>query len=238
MGISASRKILLVEDEDHIVELLRMSLGQNGYETRAVGDGSLVLATATRERPDLVLLDLMLPGIGGLEVCRLLRTEAATAGIPIIMLTAKSEESDKVIGLGVGADDYITKPFGLRELLARIEAVLRRGRLGAPPPDGLRLGALSMDPSGHSAWIGAAPLALSPTEFSILSALAGAAGKTVRRADLLGATATDGADSGVDADRGRALDVHIRNIRKKLGEVAGTGPTIATVRGVGYSLHA
>ncbi|MBU0927496.1 MAG: response regulator transcription factor [Spirochaetes bacterium] len=230
MGTAAARKILLVEDEDHIVELLSMSLGQNGFETRTVGDGALVLAAATRERPDLILLDLMLPGLGGLEVCRVLRRDPATAGIPVIMLTAKSEESDKVIGLGIGADDYVTKPFSLRELIARIEAVLRRGRLGAEP-EALSAGALSVDVAGHSARLGSEPLALSPTEFSILSALVKATGRTVRRAELVG-------DPEAGPEAGRALDVHIRNLRKKLGGGAGSGPSIVTVRGVGYSLHA
>ena len=188
----------------------------------------------------------MLPGLGGLEVCRLLRMEAATAGIPIIMLTAKSEESDKVIGLGVGADDYVTKPFSLRELLARMEAVLRRGRFGSKAPSSaeLTVGALSLDVEGHSARIGTVPLALSPTEFSILATLAGSAGKTVKRVDLLGASGPDGAgrhpaaDAGCDAEGGRSLDVHIRNLRKKMEDAAGSGPAIVTVRGVGYSLHA
>jgi len=232
--MTAKRKILVVDDEAHIVELLEMSLRQNGFDTRAVTDGALVHGTAAAERPDLILLDLMLPGLGGLEICRILRQDPATEGIPVIMLTAKSEESDKVIGLGIGADDYVTKPFGLRELLARIEAVLRRGRLPTEttPSGPLEVGELAVDVDGHAASLRSEPLALSPTEFSLLSALAGAADRTVRRLDLLREA---GLADGVEA--GRSLDVHIRNLRKKLGDDGRGRPTIVTVRGIGYSLH-
>ena len=128
--MAEKRKVLVVDDEAHIAELLVMNLHQNGYETCVAGNGTDAMPMALAERPDLILLDLMLPGIGGLEVCRLLKTDPRTAPVPVIMLTAKSEESDKVIGLSIGADDYVTKPFSLRELLARIEALLRRTKPG------------------------------------------------------------------------------------------------------------
>jgi DNA-binding response OmpR family regulator len=230
----AKRKVLVVDDEDHIVELLEMSLRQNGYETVSVADGTLVQATVVAEKPDLVLLDLMLPGIGGLEVCRLLRQDKATAGIPVIMLTAKSEEIDKVIGLGIGADDYVTKPFSLRELLARIEAVLRRGSYQTSKNgDGhLMVGGLALDVAGHSAWLHNQPLSLSPTEFTLLSTLADNLGRTVRRSTMLSEAGISG-----EADSGRSLDVHIRNLRRKLGDGVPGSPSIVTVRGVGYTLH-
>ena len=234
VAMAAKRKILVVDDEDHIVELLEMSLRQNGYDTAAVRDGSSVHDAAVEHHPDLILLDLMLPGIGGLEACRILRQDPRTAGIPVIMLTAKSEESDKVIGLGIGADDYVTKPFSLRELMARIEAVLRHGRpLAAEPQDRLLVGDLTLDVGGHAARLRDEALTLSPTEFALLSALASAPGRTVRRADLQrSAGLPDGEESG------RSLDVHIRNLRMKLGEDGRTGPSIVTVRGIGYSIHA
>jgi DNA-binding response OmpR family regulator len=247
--MTPKRRILVVDDEDHIVELLEMSLRQNGFDTVAVRDGLSVHEAAVAHSPDLILLDLMLPGLAGLEACRILRQDPQTAAIPVIMLTAKSEESDKVIGLGIGADDYVTKPFSLRELLARIEAVLRRVRpaatyqgaallgaalLGAAPPgELLSVGDLSVDIRGHAASLGGESLTLSPTEFSLLSLLASTPGRTVRRADLQrSAGLADGDDSG------RSLDVHIRNIRMKLGDDERSSPSIMTVRGIGYSLHA
>jgi len=224
-----------VDDESHIVELLGMNLRQNGYETCSAADGRDVQACVLSEKPDLILLDLMLPGLGGLEVCRLLKQDPATAAIPVIMLTAKSEESDKVIGLGIGADDYITKPFGLRELLARVEARLRRApaKGGGLYAEVYRAGKLEIDVQGHAVFHDGVSLALSPTEFTLLTILARHTGRTVRREEL---ASTAGLSDGPDS--GRSLDVHLRNLRKKIDAVAGGNDRIETVRGVGYRLHA
>ena len=229
----ANRKILVVDDEAHIVELLVMNLKQNGYDICTASDGREALEAAVTARPDLVLLDLMLPGLGGLEVCRQLRTDPRTTSIPVIMLTAKSEESDKVIGLGIGADDYITKPFGLRELFARIEVALRRAdRNGSPPGFGpYRTGTLTVDVDGHAVSLDGSAISLSPTEFALLSSLAKRMDRTVRRAEL---AAEAGLAEGDEA--GRSLDVHIRNLRKKLACADGH-QLIQTVRGIGYCLH-
>jgi DNA-binding response OmpR family regulator len=252
------RKILVVDDEAHIAELLVMNLRQNGYDTCVVGNGTDAMPRALAEKPDLILLDLMLPGVGGLEVCRLLKTDPRTASVPVIMLTAKSEESDKVIGLGIGADDYVTKPFGLRELLARIEALLRRTRpgfvygaafdggsgsgfAGATEAGGqiLNVGDLSIDFYRHEVHRGSERIALSPIEFSLLATMARLPGKALKRCELITqAGLAEGAESG------RSLDVHMRNLRKKLGEPSGSEPEsgrirsrIETVRGIGYRLH-
>ncbi|PKL12252.1 MAG: DNA-binding response regulator [Spirochaetae bacterium HGW-Spirochaetae-8] len=234
MVLPPKRKVLVVDDEDHIVELLVMNLRQHGFETCATQDGRLVLEVALREKPDLILLDLMLPGLGGLEVCRLLKQDPRTEPIPVIMLTARSEESDKVIGLGIGADDYITKPFGLRELFARIEVVLRRSiplQGVAETPPILSAGHVTVDIFGHVVLLDGKTVALSPTEFALVAYLVRNAAKTVRRLDL----STAGGLS-IDADAGRSLDVHIRNIRKKFDSVAANLVRIETVRGIGYRL--
>jgi two-component system, OmpR family, alkaline phosphatase synthesis response regulator PhoP len=248
------RKVLVVDDEAHIAELLVMNLRQNGYETCVVDNGTDVIATALAEKPDLILLDLMLPGIGGLEVCRLLKTDPRTAPVPVIMLTAKSEESDKVIGLGIGADDYVTKPFGLRELLARIEALLRRTRpvaayglaagetaglasgfasgVAEDPAEILDVGTLAIDLYRHEVRCGQERIALSPIEFSLLAAMARLPGKALKRCELVSqAGLAEGSESG------RSLDVHMRNLRRKLGDLEDSSPKIETVRGIGYRLH-
>jgi len=233
MGVR--RKVLVVDDEPHIVELIAMNLKQNGYDCCSAGDGHGAIERALAEKPDLVLLDLMLPGMSGLEVCRLLRQDARTARIPLIMLTAKSEESDKVIGLGIGADDYITKPFGLRELLARIEVALRHASstptLGPPKAGTLRNGDLEIDEEGHEVLRKGENVSLSPTEFSLLTLLAHNAGKAIKRASIV--RELDVAGASEDA---RSLDVHVRNLRKKLGKRADGKEYVETVRGIGYKI--
>lgn len=251
--MAEKRKVLVVDDEAHIAELLVMNLHQNGYETCVAGNGTDAMPMALAERPDLILLDLMLPGIGGLEVCRLLKTDPRTAPVPVIMLTAKSEESDKVIGLSIGADDYVTKPFSLRELLARIEALLRRTKPGfgyVSIFDGtskgitgfsgvsdigaeiLNVGDLTIDFYRHEVRRGQEHLALSPIEFLLLVAMARLPGKALKRSELISqAGLAEGCESG------RSLDVHMRNLRRKLGEPSGSKIYIETVRGIGYRLH-
>ena len=228
MGVR--KKILVVDDERHIVEFLVMSLRQNQYDSIIAYDGLDAVDKARAELPDLILLDSMLPGMSGVETCRVLRQDAATSRIPIIFLTAKSEESDKVLGLSLGADDYITKPFGLRELFARIEAVLRR----AAPAGGsvLSLQDLAIDVEGFAVAKGGAPISLSPTEFSLLAALARRGGKVVSRRELAEALSLD-----ADAAEGRSLDVHLRNLRKKLGDSLRPEGYVATVRGFGLKAN-
>jgi len=227
------RKILIVDDEVHIVELLSMSLRQNGYDTCSASEGKGGLEAALIEQPDLILLDLMLPGLSGLELCRRLRADPRSATVPVIMLTAKSEESDKVIGLGIGADDYVTKPFSLRELLARIEATLRRAeRNGASEQAFLRTGSLEVNVAGHTARLGSTILSLSPSEFFLLAELAAQPGIAVRREVL-----TRSASVSQDSESGRSLDVHVRKLRMKLENSGSSSVRIETVRGVGYRLR-
>jgi len=232
--MSGKKRILVVDDERHIVEFLVMNLRQNQYNSLTAGDGYEALDIARREDPDLILLDSMLPGMSGIETCRILKRDEKTSRIPIIFLTAKSEESDKVIGLGLGADDYITKPFGLRELFARIEAVLRRsGRESAPPSEGaLRIQDLAIDLERFAVEKEGRKLLLSPTEFSLLAALARGGGKVVSRKDLAGSLAL-----GSGPAEGRSLDVHLRNLRKKLGDSPRAEGYIGTLRGFGLKAN-
>ncbi len=242
MGVR--KRILVVDDERHIVEFLVMSLRQNQYDSIIAYDGFEAVEKARAELPDLILLDSMLPGMSGVETCRVLRQDPATGRIPIIFLTAKSEESDKVLGLSLGADDYITKPFGLRELFARIEAVLRRAApaaplgsaaAGAPAAAGgsaLGLQDLAIDVERFAVERGGAPIPLSPTEFSLLSALARRGGKVVSRKELAQALSLD-----AEAAEGRSLDVHLRNLRKKLGDAPKPEGYVSTVRGFGLKAN-
>ena len=232
--MSTKKRILVVDDERHIVEFLVMNLKQNQYDSLTAFDGYEALDLARRELPDLILLDSMLPGMSGIETCRALKQDPKTVRIPIIFLTAKSEESDKVIGLGLGADDYITKPFGLRELFARIEAVLRRsGNLAQPAGASvLRLQDITIDTEGFSVEKGNARIALSPTEYSLLSHLARSAGKVLGRGELMEAL-----DLGTESTGGRSLDVHLRNLRRKLGDSPGADGYIGTVRGFGLKAN-
>jgi two-component system alkaline phosphatase synthesis response regulator PhoP len=250
MGVK--KRILVVDDERHIVEFLVMNLRQNQYDSLTAFDGYEAIDIARRELPDLILLDSMLPGMSGVETCGTLKRDPRTGPIPIIFLSAKSEESDKVIGLGLGADDYITKPFGLRELFARIEAVLRRSGSLAPPAAAsvLRLQDLSIDLGGFSVARGDERITLSPTEFSLITTLARSAGKVVGRGELIealglgvSAGAGSGADAGAEASSApespgsRSLDVHLRNLRRKLGKSPGSEGYIDTVRGFGLKAN-
>jgi DNA-binding response OmpR family regulator len=222
-------KILIIEDEPDIRELLQYNLSRDGCEATAVADGKTGIAAARRLAPDLVLLDLMLPGMDGLEVCRKLRSDTATAGVAIIMVTARGEESDVVLGLGLGADDYITKPFKANEMLARVRAVLRRTREDSRVNDEKRVvvaGALRIDPSRHKVTLDEEELALTATEFRILHYLASRPGRVFTRDQILAASMSPNT-----MVLERNIDVHIRSIRKKLGEHR---RLIETVRAIGY----
>lgn len=233
--MSAKKRILIVDDERHIVEFLVMNLRQNQYESLIAYDGHEAVDIARAEIPDLILLDSMLPGMSGIETCRTLKQDERTRRIPIIFLTAKSEESDKVIGLGLGADDYITKPFGLRELFARIEAVLRRSSQDSPPaspPIDLRLQDLAIRLESFTVEKNGEKILLSPTEFSLLAILARNADKVVGKKELMESLAP-----GSEATEGRSLDVHLRNLRKKLGDSPRAEGYIDTVRGFGLKAN-
>ena len=216
--------ILVVDDEPKIVRLARDYLEKNGFRVLTAGDGQSALTTARREKPDLVILDLMLPQIDGREVCRILRRES---DVPIIMLTALSEEIDQVTGLEIGADDYITKPFSVRALVARVRALLRRTRGEVKAPSIIRAGGLEIDSEKYLVTFNGSPIKLTPNEFKILHLLAGRPGQTHTREGLL--DDLHGTASSMD----RSVDSHIKNLRKKL-EAASGDPMIETVYGIGY----
>jgi two-component system alkaline phosphatase synthesis response regulator PhoP len=220
--------VLIIEDDADIVELVQYNLQREGFRVHAAIDGEAGLAESRVRRPSLILLDLMLPGIEGLEVCRLLKTDERTRSIPVIMLTAKGEESDVVVGLGVGADDYVTKPFSPRELVARVRAVLRRRPPdgGADGPQRLQLGPLTIDTARHEVLRRGKALTLTRSEFRLLKALATHPGRVFTRDELL-----DKITGGEAIISDRNVDVHIRSIRKKLQSDA---DLLVTVRGVGY----
>jgi DNA-binding response OmpR family regulator len=222
------KKILVVDDEPKIVEICRDYLKAAGFDVVTAGDGISGLAAARREKPDLVVLDLMMPGMDGLDVCRALRREG---DVPIIMLTARVEESDKLIGLELGADDYITKPFSPRELAARVRVVLRRAG-GDPSSEMLRAGDVTLDRSRYHATLPEKTIALTPTEFEIFATLMSQPGRIFSRAQLLNAA------HGVAFESyERAIDSHIRNLRRKLETDDGQQRYIVTVHGVGYKFE-
>jgi two-component system alkaline phosphatase synthesis response regulator PhoP len=225
-----SAKILVVDDEAKIVKLVRSYLEQSGFTVVEAGDGQTALIQARREKPDLVVLDLGLPGIDGLEVARILRRERDT---PIIMLTARIEDSDKIVGLELGADDYVTKPFNPRELVSRVRAVLRRTSGSQPPIDILRAGSLVIDTGGHVATLEGRPLDLTPTEFELLAVLLQTPGRVFTRLELLDRVQGD-AYEGYE----RTVDAHIKNLRAKLGDDPRHPRYIQTVFGIGYKLGA
>lgn len=221
------QKIMIVEDEPKIAEMISAFLLAEGYETAVCQDGDKALQELTKFNPDLVVLDLMLPGMSGLEICKQIRQES---NLPIIMLTAKAEEIDKLLGLELGADDYITKPFSLRELLARIKAVLRRAsQTSAIAIETVNFSDLKINFSEHVVELRGTPIELTPTEFSILGLLAKNPGRTFSRAQILDA-ALGVAYLGYE----RSVDSHISNIRKKIEDDPANPKYILTVFGVGY----
>ncbi|MBU0984243.1 MAG: response regulator transcription factor [candidate division Zixibacteria bacterium] len=223
----SGEKILVVEDEAAIRELIAYNLKREGYVVDTADSGEDGLRMAFTSSPALILLDLMLPGMDGLAICRALRADKRTSSIPIIMLTARSEETDVVTGLGVGADDYVTKPFSPRVLVARVRAFLRRATVGdADPTTVLIAGQLSIDPGRHDVRVDGTRVELTPTEFQILLTLVRRPGWVFSRYQIV--NAVRGSDA-IITDR--AVDVQIVGLRKKLGDC---GHYIETVRGVGY----
>ncbi|EKE78481.1 phosphate regulon transcriptional regulator PhoB [Oceanibaculum indicum] len=223
--------ILIVEDEAAIVTLLSYNLEREGFQVLEARDGEEGLLLATERRPDLILLDWMLPLLSGIEVCRRLRRTPQTRSIPIIMLTARGEEGDRVRGLNAGADDYVTKPFSPSELLARVRAVMRRARPAADA-ETLRCGDIVMDIAAHKVKRGDRDVHLGPTEFRLLRHFLEHQGRVFSREQLL--DSVWGADVYVEP---RTVDVHIRRLRKALNEDA-EGDPIRTVRSAGYALDA
>ena len=219
--------VLVVEDEPDIRGLIVHHLERDGFRCRTAASGGEALARVRSAPPDLVVLDLMLPGMDGLEVCRRLRGDPATAALPIIMLTAKADEIDRVVGLEMGADDYLAKPFSTKELVARVRAVLRRARPGETAR-ALTVGGVSLDQSRHAVTVGGRPVELTPKEFDLLHALLAAAGRVLSREHLLNRV---WGYARADEIESRTVDVHVRRLRAKLG---GEERRIATIKGVGY----
>jgi two-component system, OmpR family, phosphate regulon response regulator PhoB len=219
-------RILVVDDEPDLLELVRVNLAQAGYAVETAVSGSDALAALRRSPPDVMVLGLMLPDLSGTELCARVRADQRLAGLPIIMLTAKSEEIDRVVGLEVGADDYVTKPFSPRELALRVRAVLRRRTPAGDEARTLEHGALRVDPDSHRATVEGRELTLTAKEFQLLVALMGRPGRVMTRERLL--DEVWGSDITVTS---RTIDTHLKRLREKLGSA---GDLIETVRGVGY----
>ncbi len=223
-------KILVVDDEPDALELLGFKLREAGFAPIFATDGLKALAAVRAERPDLVVLDLMLPELDGLEVCKLMRRDPATAGIPVLMLTAKAAEMDRVVGLELGADDYVTKPYSPRELVLRIRKLLKRTQGVNEAADQLTIGVLTIDVPHHAATVEGKPVTLTATEFNLLAVLAKRRGRVQTRERLL--QDVWGYETAIDT---RTVDTHMRRLREKIGAAA---EYLETIRGVGYRFKA
>ena len=226
MDNGSGRQILIIEDESDVADLLEMTLRKAGFKASTTGDGASGLQKARDNRPDFIILDLMLPKMSGLEVCRILKGDAGTAHIPILMLTAKAEEIDRIVGLEFGADDYVTKPFSPREVTLRIRAILRRGE---KPEETLKAGSIWIDPARHQVRVNGKRVHLTSLEFKLLRTLIQRRGRVQERDKLL--NDVWGYESVIDT---RTVDTHVRRLREKLGKA---GDAIETVRGFGYRLR-
>jgi two-component system phosphate regulon response regulator PhoB len=218
--------VLIVDDEQDVLDLLVYNLQKGGYKASTARDGVTALQKARDESPSLIILDLMLPQLDGREVCRQLKADSKTAFIPIIMLTAKAEEVDRVVGLELGADDYVTKPFSPREIVLRVKTILRRASGKAAPAEVLKFDDLSVDIGKHEVTHKGKPVELTVTEFKLLTTLMERRGRVQTRDRLL--TDVWGYEGDIDT---RTVDTHMRRLREKLGKAA---DYIETVRGVGY----
>jgi two-component system alkaline phosphatase synthesis response regulator PhoP len=226
-----AQRILVVDDDPELVRLLGAYLEQSGFQVLAAYDGETALHILRRERPDLMLLDLMLPDRDGWDVTRIVRADPDIGSVPIIMLTARVEDYDRILGLEMGSDDYVVKPYNPREVVARVRAVLRRV-LGEPvQAHTIRVGQLVMDLDAHQALVGEAMLSLTPTEFALLQALAEHAGHAMTRLELI-EKGLGYSYEGLE----RTVDTHIKNLRRKLEEAGEAGSLIETVFGIGYRL--
>src|SRR2546426_1994487 len=228
METGSGRKILIIEDESDVADLLTLNLRKAGYRVSTAADGASGLHKVRDDRPDFVILDLMLPKMSGLELCRILKSDAATAQVPILMLTAKAEEIDRIVGLEFGADDYVTKPFSPREIVLRIRAILRRSE-GKPDEEHLSAGPIIIDPARHEVSVHGKHVDLTSLEFKLLRTLMQRRGRVQERDRLL--NDVWGYESIIDT---RTVDTHVRRLRKKLGKAANV---IESVRGFGYRLR-
>jgi two-component system phosphate regulon response regulator PhoB len=226
MDTSSGRKILVIEDETDVADLLSLNLRKAGFRISTAVDGVSGLQKARDDRPDFIVLDLMLPKMSGLEICGILKSDPATAHTPILMLTAKAEEIDRIVGLEFGADDYVTKPFSPREIVLRIRAILRRGEKA---DESLKAGPISIDPARHQVRVNSKQVHLTSLEFKLLRTLMQRRGRVQDRDKLL--NEVWGYESVIDT---RTVDTHVRRLREKLGPA---GDVIETVRGFGYRLR-
>ena len=227
-----TQRILVVEDERDLIDLLSWNLSKEGYAVDLASTGTMALERLKERKPDLVLLDLMLPDVPGTDICRRVKGDPATQHIPVVMVTARSEEIDRIVGFELGADDYVTKPFSVRELLLRVKAILRRDRTGsAPSPTAgtLRCGRITLDLERHRAEIDGKDVTLTALEFRLLTCLVERAGRVQTRDVLL--SDVWGLETDVET---RTVDAHVKRLRRKLGAA---GDAVETVRGVGYRLR-
>jgi DNA-binding response OmpR family regulator len=227
-----AQTILVVDDDHEIARLVRAYLEQAGFRASCANDGATALRMLRTERPDLLILDLMLPDRDGLELARAIRADPATAALPIIMLTARVDDTDRIVGLELGADDYVTKPFNPREVVARVRAVLRRASGPAAPAQRLQHGDLTLDLDAHRAAVAGTELELTPTEFDLLALLLRNPGHAFTRSELV-EQGLGYAYAGLE----RTVDSHIKNLRKKIERDPAAPPLIETVYGVGYRLR-
>jgi len=228
MEIGSGRNILIIEEESDVADVLTLNLRKAGFRISTAADGASGLQNARDDRPDFIVLDLMLPKMSGLEVCRILKSDTATSQIPILMLTAKAEEVDRIVGLEFGADDYVTKPFSPREVVLRIKAILRRAEGGAED-ERLSAGSIVIDPARHEVSVHGKRVNLTSLEFKLLRTLMQRRGRVQARDRLL--NDVWGYESVIDT---RTVDTHVRRLRKKLGKAA---DAIESVRGFGYRLR-
>lgn len=226
--IHMQQRILVVDDESDVLDMLVINLRGAGFTVSVAENGAAALTLARSELPSLIVLDLMLPQMSGLEICKVLKSDVATKHIPVIMLTAKAEEVDKIVGLELGADDYVTKPFSPRELILRINRSLRRGKEKAPGVEKIAIGDLVLDHARHEVRVKNQPVELTATEFRLLAMLMERSGRVQGRDRLL--NDVWGYESVIDT---RTVDTHVRRLREKLGPLANY---IETVRGVGYRI--
>jgi DNA-binding response OmpR family regulator len=227
-----AQTILVVDDDHEIARLVRTYLEKAGFRAVCAHDGASALHMLRAERPDLLVLDLMLPDRDGLEIARALRTDPATAALPIIMLTARVDATDRIVGLELGADDYITKPFNPREVVARVRAVLRRTAGPLAPAQRLQYGDLTLDLDAHRAHVAGTEIELTPTEFDLLALLLRNPGHAFTRTELI-EQGLGYAQAGLE----RTIDSHIKNLRKKIERDPAAPPLIETVYGVGYRMR-
>jgi two-component system phosphate regulon response regulator PhoB len=228
MTPDARQRILIVEDERDIVQVLEFALKQAGFETVAAGDAAQAFARIREKPPDLVVLDLMLPDLPGTEICRQLKSNAKTAALPVIMLTARGDEVDRVVGFELGADDYITKPFSVREVVLRIKAILRRNAPGDPARPREKVGPLRLDMEAHRCFVDGAEVELTALEFKLLATFLSRLGRVQTREQLLGDVWEMTGDL-----QTRTVDTHVKRLREKLGSGR---DLIETVRGIGYRM--